>query len=380
MKKIVSFILIISLCLTICSCNSASGSQNRMSEYFADKEVKYFLDDGSILCGRAPLDGSITYYRYYPEENKSVELGTLTDVISSRDLHTEYNGNIYIYYWVKNPDTGSNENILYELDMTKNAINEIKKEGDESYWGNTAYFLDGSLVTMKNRLDGNLTHTYIETYDFDTGEYTISHENTYDKTDKSGSGIQIFCADGEYLYYIIDEYTDDGACLTYFRQFDKNGSLKKSVALPEEFLEIKSAYGRYVRMEVLGNYLYLENASLGYSCVAEIGKGELKIINQGTSCKMPIDYNPLSGVNPVLYKQVSDEADCQMFDISSGGFEDISPMIENEITLRNVWQNADSVLIQTSDEEGGYAYFIIHTEDLPGVSLGDENTAYYKHN
>lgn len=347
MKKGISLLLVILLCLSICSCDSRTGknavkNQNEMSEFLAGKQIMAFLNDGSILCYSSSRTETVpgrtenTYYRYYPDDDTSVlieESGAIDNLFSVNDIKTGEYDNLYFMGWMK--DEGGYGCVKF--DVTTGSF--VTAGEDEKI--NSDYITAKSIVT-----------------DFDVN-YT----------------------DGEKYYYIIDESEQK----SYFYTYDKDGNMLRELKLPAEFNDVRDEYGTFTKMMVLGEYLYLEITGVSYSAVLKISDSALRTISKGFDGRIALGYDPLCGADPVMYKNFSEENECRIIDIETGK----NDKFEIEITdgkgkyVSAVWQNSDSVLICVSedlDKSGhGFAYYIVPTEELPFTTLGDENTLYFQH-
>ena len=143
--------------------------------------------------------------------------------------------------------------------------------------------------------------------------------------------------------------------------------------LPGKFNDVREKYGSFTHMYVSDKYLILGISNMSYSAVLEIKDKSLKVISEGSDGRISLGYDPHYGANPVMHGKNR----LSVFDMQTGKLSVSGSVSREGCDIQTVWQNADSVLIQTSDEEGGSAYFVVPVKDLPDAGLGDEDTVYY---
>lgn len=334
MERFISiFLIALLMCVTCCSCTGEDviviKPQNELSEFLADKEIRFFLDDGSIICyssvgsGEIPGRSETVYYRYFPENNTFVIVDENAGIFSTSGAQIKINGNIY-------------ESAHFRGDIPKGF--SVFNAGTDTF----------EVVGKDEDIYSHLYASENMVKDYDVN-YT----------------------DGEKYYYIVDE--NDGK--SYLRSYDKDGNIQISIGIPDNISDVREKYGSFTHMYVMDEYLYLGIINMSYSSLMKIKDDSLKVISDDTGTDIAIGYDPLSGENPVMYgKKIF-----SIFDRQTGKFSksEIETGNGDGCFISAVWQNADSVLIQTSDEEGGNAYFIVPTDELPNVTLGDENTVFY---
>lgn len=286
MKKNAIFLLIICLCLFLSGCKAAQvvdghisindwedGSESALQSIQVDRKsinrILCIQNENFIYSCYENEDTILAFYRYDSKEGLTYRVGEIEyPFVSSGDI-TVLDDNVFFYYNaydVMNADTDppevKEESALYQIDISENTLQKLADDnGDQTL----IYLdsLDGSIISLKGRVEGDKGITYLDRIDISNGSsrgFDMFISKEYDRQGLTGEVIYQFCESDSNIYLLVwTEKSADGISWT-IEEYDHDGKYIDEWSLDDRTADALNGE-RISEFEIYGEYGFVSNFS-----------------------------------------------------------------------------------------------------------------------
>ena len=371
-KRFVSVTLITVIFVVMLSCFASCGQDTKTSMVSYDQASSYDLTTriGSAFSYVAMVDGGViyftfsnnytggydcTFYRYYIEEDRSVEIGKINDFVISGRSSALVNNILYFYVGVKVKDAIVNN--LYGINLTEDTMS-VYTQDTYSQHAFTIFSYQDSLITLKGNdieYESNLSSsTFFETYDVADNTMETLIEKKMDYRKKQGKIFLSFCCDDAYIYALLYDAVSGSILNIYDNKFN----LIKSINI-DNIKDILQA--PITEMAVMGEYIYIYN----YSNQTVIGKlldNRIEPLLQDSNVELSNERSINDPNSYVFYKRLTNK--CYVLDSKKGEITTIPLQIKNDFTITYALAEKDKMIVILSSENNDRMMYYVNKTNL----------------
>ena len=327
------------------------------------------LDYKNVLSYTAFVDGNIvylnadeltaTYYKYSIVDGSTIELGTIDNFYLSAKNSVLIKDKLYLFASViENDDT---INALCQIDLTNNTITQYSN-ADRSLAGISAYEYDGNIVTLKNKVSGNVITTFLETFDISTNEWSIETTNSFNTDTNIGSAIYALYGNQNTLCVLHDECSGKDNIHTTLKFYDGTFKEIKSVELSQDIKDFIMG-SRIIEIAAFGDYIYLNNIS-NKAVLGEIVGNEL--VPKLMEANLELALNQTDTKNPLFYIRRSNR--CFLLD-STGELVSVDLNIKNDYSIMCILSDGNSIVLICYADDKPDCIYQINMDSLKSVVI-----------
>ena len=324
------------------------------------------LFDDSVILADFNDTNRINFYRYYFDGGKLIKFGGFDNFLMGMRQFEIVDDKIYFHITVADDDFVSNmQNILFEIDLTRNELSQLSHDSDTLPGVNT-YWFDGKLVSLKSRSENNVTTSFLEVTDLDAGTSEIVLESYADEITNTGVLKVLHTTDGSLLYVLYDSRpSEDDEWTAVIKAYNKDFEHVRDIQINDVAWDIFRSRPSILR--VFGEYIFL----LNYSSRSFIGRieenGEVLPIHRGTlSMSQTRDLNLSSHVE-LLYENpyYTNNNNIVLLDTESGMLHEITIDMEDGYVWQFIMKNENMAIITARPPDAHEnEFFIVHIDPI----------------
>lgn len=347
------------LCMLFVGCDITDTNSLKLAEHNEIKSIS--LDFANVLSYKALVDGSIiymnadektaTYYRYYIDDGKIVELAKIDNFVLSTKNSVLFDNKLYFFAGVFLSNDKEPANTLFQIDLSSNTMNKYENF-DGSLAGISTYEHNGNIVTLKNIVSDDTITTFLEMFDASTGKWSTTNTNVVNTSTNIGSAIFALFGNQNTLCVMYDECNGQNNVHTTLRFYDEDMREIKALEISQEIKDFVMG-SRIIEIAVFGDYVYINNIS-NKAVLGKITENEIVPILMESNLELALNQTDMA--NPFFYIRRSNK--CYTLD-GSGGLNTIELNIESDYSIMFVLADKESIaLVCYADDKPNRMYYV----------------------
>lgn len=305
------------VCFVLLGCNNTPTllDTNRWSE--SDSIIMAMEDSYVVVDHEARLEGDYLFYRYYPSENRSEDIGTVNDFVMTYGRPIQVSDCLYMF--VSSAEGSAVTENLYKINLSDNSLTSLYKQPN-NYPLSAIALLSGDIVFLgvNQNSDGSLT-TRLYHQEKSDSEYRCVYEMEY-AADSTGEAMVHLSASDNNIYTLtrVSSVNTDAYAIDVF---DASFTHQKRMFLSEDFGDIHTNQ-RITKFEIVGDYAFIRTTSRGI--LGSLKADSVDLVMQHKMLDMA--YNPNHQYEDECLFYLMREQEWYSLNLTSG---EISKMIWN---------------------------------------------------
>jgi len=283
--------------------NGCSNSYDRNAFHILDlsydeQEGIYAFVNGNLFF--ETIEDDVCVLKQRTPKGEIVENGSVKQIVSrtTRAFDSPY---LYMYRGITD-DTSANYTNSNEAVAAINILDhsmKLYKHPEAQAQGLQTYVFNHEVVTVRSYPEGNLSVSFIESFDPKTETWKKHLKSTYDSVSVTGAEIHEICPGGDNLFVLVDEWESPESHQTKLKILDKNYELVKTYNISEELYKWMLSY-ILTGMQFYNGYLYI--ASPGQGLLFQIRDDDLNLVHKDYDFR---SATVASDSEPLFYKSYS---------------------------------------------------------------------------
>ncbi|MCL2851901.1 MAG: hypothetical protein FWE20_02530 [Defluviitaleaceae bacterium] len=228
---------------------------------YKQKSAVALLDDGIVFVH---LDSPVVYYRYYFSTGEFIKIGSVEDVAITLSHYELIDGMLYSYATIADmyDDVYMLTNLLFGIDLQNNQLLRLS-ESRMTEPLVSGFYHQGSIVSLKNKLDAVEVTSYLDRFDLDTNISTVELESFAETELNTGVAKVLHATDDNFIYilylYLVDvEMSEDTGAEAVIRVYDGYMNHVRDINIGEvaRMYDEHENRLRDISMDEIANYIF----------------------------------------------------------------------------------------------------------------------------